>query len=231
MNYRLIPLSLILFGIGLSISGYLVDRSLCLDEAFIALNLFQRDYQNLLNGLDHNQVAPILFLLVEKLLFECFNHSDYALRALPLLSFIACLILTYIVTKQLVGSNGVPITAVCLLSLAPIFNSYSHELKPYMSDAFITLLLIYISLRFQATWLWLLVLALSGIFAIFVSYTSVIILATTGVFLLTIHRGNFPDIFKLLIVVICWLCAFLVNYLFFIQQNIGDPYLQSYWGS
>ena len=229
MYFRLTYSTIILLGLSIAISGYIFDRSLWLDEAFLGINLIERNYLELFYSLDHNQVAPILFLLLEKLLSECFNYSDYALRAIPFASFMACMVLTYIVSKQLIPNSHAPILAVCLISLSPIFLSYAHEIKPYMSDAFTTLLLLYISLRLKLTTRWLFVLATTGVIAVFFSNTSTIILSTIGIYLLSHHYKNAVSILKILLVISAWLVAFGVNYFFLLQNNLGSEYLQNYW--
>ena len=229
MYIRLAYSTIILLGLSMAISGYIFDRSLWLDEAFLGINLIERNYLELFDGLDHNQVAPILFLLLEKLLSEFFNYSDYALRAIPFASFMACIVLTYIVSKQLIPNRDAPILAACLISLSPIFLDYSHEIKPYMSDAFTTLLLLYISLRLKLTTRWLFVLATTGVIAVFFSNSSTIVLATIGIYLLSHHYKNAVSTLKILLVISAWLIAFGVNYYFLLQNNLGSEYLQNYW--
>src|SRR5438067_244951 len=45
---------------------YLVDYPIWHDEAFLAVNFWDRDYADLLRPLDYGQVAPWLFLVVER---------------------------------------------------------------------------------------------------------------------------------------------------------------------
>ena len=61
---------IILFGTLLRLTQYLSNRSLWLDEAFLALNIVNRSFLQLLKPLDNNQGAPIGFLMLEKFLPE-----------------------------------------------------------------------------------------------------------------------------------------------------------------
>jgi hypothetical protein len=55
-------------GVALRFAQYLANRSLWLDEAFLALNVVQRSFSQLFQPLDDEQVAPIAYLLAENLL-------------------------------------------------------------------------------------------------------------------------------------------------------------------
>lgn len=68
-SFLLLAIMTVLAGIYMRVKTYLFNRSLWLDEASLALNIVTRGFWNLLNPLDHNQGAPVGFLLATKLDF------------------------------------------------------------------------------------------------------------------------------------------------------------------
>lgn len=223
--------SIIALGVTVTLVRYFVDRSLWLDEAFLALNIVNRDYTTLTQVLDHNQVSPILFLFLEKLLLGIFPDPDYALRIFPTLCFILSLLLIYKTTKILTKNCHVAVSAVCLLSVSPFFLSYATEVKPYMSDAFVALLLLYISLRVTDMKFGLTILCLSGIISIYLSNASVIILCSIGFYLLYQARALGLNAYPLVFVIFIWIFSFGVNYHLLLSPSLGNPYFKEYWGN
>jgi hypothetical protein len=78
-----LPFWLLISGIILSTLQFMYGRSLWLDEISLSNNILQRDYAALLLPLANNQVAPILFLWVEKsfaLLLFCYTQRSAPAR-------------------------------------------------------------------------------------------------------------------------------------------------------
>jgi len=124
---------------------YLMNRSLFIDEAFLAFNLIERDWLGLLSILDYEQAAPIGFLLVTEFVTMLAGHSEYALRLFPtVLSVLSCVILF-----KLMSEIAPPATAIILLwfTSADLVLRYATEFKQYAGDVFFALLLIYVVLR------------------------------------------------------------------------------------
>src|SRR5438132_4168306 len=67
-------------GIALRVAQYAANRSLWVDEAWVALNLIERPLSGLTTHLSFNQAAPIGFLLVERIVAKLLGFSEYALR-------------------------------------------------------------------------------------------------------------------------------------------------------
>ena len=56
----------VILGVVIRLVRYLVDYPIWHDEAFLACSLWDRDYVDLLRPLDYGQVAPWLFLVIER---------------------------------------------------------------------------------------------------------------------------------------------------------------------
>ena len=98
---RLIINSIMVAGIVLSTVQYIYNRSLWLDEARLALNIITKNSLELLAPLEYKQVAPILFLQLEKVFSLLIPNSEYGLRLVPLLFFWFSLYLFYRITHIL----------------------------------------------------------------------------------------------------------------------------------
>ena len=69
--------------LALRLAVYLADRSLFIDEAFIALNVSRRSATGLTGVLSWNSAAPIGFLEIEKGLTALFGESEHVLQRRP----------------------------------------------------------------------------------------------------------------------------------------------------
>ena len=123
---------ILIIGIILRIHQYLMNRSLWLDEAFLALDIKNLGFRELLNPECYGQVAPIGFLLLEKLSATIFGVSELSLRLLPFLSSIIFIIIIYRFLKAI--SKSYYLLAFSLMCFSPTLIYYSSELKQYHFD-------------------------------------------------------------------------------------------------
>ena len=138
---------IIFIGIFLRVQQYLFNRSLWIDEAFLALNIINRSFSELLLPLDYVQGAPILFLFIERLAVQIFGNNEYALRLFPLLSGIISLIIFSQVLMQFVNKLAA-ILGTFLFSTSSFLIYYSSEVKQYSSDVAISVLLYFFYIIF-----------------------------------------------------------------------------------
>lgn len=127
-------------GVGLRLRVYLANRSLWLDEAFLAINIIERDFAGLMRPLAWDQAAPLGFLFLERLMVLFFGTSEYALRAIPLAAGIGTLFLFWRLASTVLYPIAV-IVGIAILSLAEPLIYYSNEVKQYAVDAAITIIL------------------------------------------------------------------------------------------
>ncbi len=130
----------LLVGVSMRLHQYLLNRSLWIDEAYVAINLLDRSYQELLLPLDYNQGAPYGFLVIERLSIDLFGDGERALRLFPFVSSIIALFLFVRVARYFCDGGGQAVS-LGLLALCDRAIYYGSELKQYSSDLMVTLLL------------------------------------------------------------------------------------------
>src|SRR5215211_3311084 len=117
-------------GTALRVLEYVANRSLSIDESYLALNLIEKSPSELYRGLDFNQAAPIGFLEAEKLTIAIFGRDEYALRLLPLLASILAMLVFYRVAQKLLPPLAAT-TAVAAFALLDPLVYYSATAKQY----------------------------------------------------------------------------------------------------
>ena len=223
-------------GVVLRVIQYSLNRSLWLDESFVALIVTKNSFLGLLNPLEHFQVAPTGFLFIEKALVLLLGNSEYILRLFPLLAGIVSLFLFYHVARRCIQKEGAFI-AVGLFSLSGHLIYYSSEVKQYSSDATIALLLLAVTIYIiskKFTNLSIVLFAAIGGLAVWFSLPSVFVLAGIGctMSLFSMIRKEWRTNNKLLITYFIWVLSFVIFYLIYssnISANLDKQ--QSFWDS
>jgi 4-amino-4-deoxy-L-arabinose transferase-like glycosyltransferase len=215
-----------LVGIGcvLRILQYVANRSLSIDESFLALNLIEKSPQRLLHALDFNQAAPLGFLEAQKLAITLFGSSEYALRLLPLLVSLLSLVLFYAVVKRLLRPLSATL-AVAVFSLLDPLVYYSATAKQYTFDVTGTTLVLGAALMIESRPLRrsdLLVLGPLGAILVWFSHASVFGLAGVGVLLVLgwIRSRNWTLAPALVAVLALWAGSLAAEYVLS-RSNLG----------
>ena len=86
-------LALMIVGLALRLTRYLLRFPLWEDEAMLSANLLDRGYAGLLQPLHYCQVAPTLFLWGQLTLVKLLGFNEYTLRLIPFLCGLASLLL------------------------------------------------------------------------------------------------------------------------------------------
>ena len=210
---------------------YLGGRSLWIDEARLALNIASRSYAGLLRPLDYDQAAPPLFLWGEKLATQVFGVNELALRILPLVAGIAALILLVpLLRRFLPGWPGVlAVTSACL---APTLVFYSTEVKPYMGDLAICLLLLHgafawverPSSRLARAFPWI------GALSVWASVPAAFVLAAAGAANLVTRRTSLRSGLKEIgLPFLVWLLSFGLVFILSYRATSHNEYLRQFW--
>ncbi len=150
-------------GIALRLLRYALNFPLWGDEAFVAVNLIDRSYRDLLQPLRYGQICPLLFLWAERAAVSAFGFNELSLRLFPLVCGVLGMVLFHRMASRLL--RGLPLllaVGIFAVTLHPI--RHAAEVKPYASDLLASLALLTMSLewwrdRERTAWLWGLVAA------------------------------------------------------------------------
>ena len=231
-----LPWIIIGLGITLRATQYFANKSLWMDESFLAINIVQRSFLQLVKPLDYGQGAPIGFLLVEKLAVETLGDNEYTLRILPFLASIASLFIFYKVAISALKAYGALI-ALGLFSISEFLILYSSEAKQYSTDVFIALILYVLGFyqlsRNNFTFRQVAMFGIIGSISIWFSHPSIFILSGLGAALVIqfLSKKNWLAINRLSIVLLCWFSSFLIFYLISLRHLTNHTGLQNYWNS
>jgi len=222
----------IILGIILRVRQYLTNRSLWADEASLAVNIANRSFGELTQLLDYQQAAPVGFLFIEKALIVVFGNQDFILRLFPLFSGILAIYLIYRIAREHIGKAGMFAVMIFAISWGLVY--YSSELKQYISDVMVALLLLFLTgscLREKARAKDYLVLGLTGSLVIWISHPSVFVLAGIGLALVyeKIVREKFAPLTWILALGVGWAVSFGLEYLVSLQKVVAGEYLIDYW--
>ncbi len=216
-------------GVLLSLIQFFSNRSLWLDEAYLALNFIEKSPIQLMQPLANNQVAPPLFLLIEKAFFTIIPYPDQALRLFPLLSYWAALYFFSQLSRTFFHQSSSHLISVSLFALSSTILYYSCEVKQYMTDVAVLCTMYFIATREFAIpkkkYFWLL---FCGSMAIFLSNIGILILFTIGLYLLTSIQKK-SEFTWLFLTGGIWVLFFGINYYFFIAGHPTRAFMLKYW--
>ena len=136
----LMPSFLFVIGLVLRLRHLLEQRSLWLDEAYIALTLSCMSWKDIFcfTPFPGPQVSPpLLFLFMEKAQIFLWGNSDLILRIFPFIASVISLGLFWIVCRQCLR-GGYRYLALALFVLSEPLIYYAAELKPYASDVMVS---------------------------------------------------------------------------------------------
>lgn len=221
-----------MLGGGLRAAAFLSDRCLWIDEAMLALNLVERGPAQLLDKLDHNQGAPVGFLLAAKLSASAFGETEWALRLVPFVASLVGLAAFVFVARRLLPAPTA-LLAVALFAVSPHVVSYAGECKQYASDAAVAVSLFALALGLlegKGGWRWAAV-ALAGALAVWCSHPAAFVLGGIGTALIA-SAAVARDRYRALAaggVIAVWLAGFAACYFVCLRQLGGNKYLSDYW--
>ncbi len=218
-------------GLIISFSIYLYGRNLWLDESLLAVNLIDKSFLDLTKPLEHNQVAPLFFLWIEKAIGNCFNYSEYSLRFFPFLCYILSFLIFYLTIKQKVRKPAALIYAVALFCFNYWLLNYANNIKQYSSDVLCMLSGIYFVIsNNQIKKSHIVYISIGGVIAVFFSNIAPVVLLTIGLTIILTSEESFLVQLKLLILPFSvWLSAFGLYYIFFIHNHPTVAVQQEYW--
>jgi hypothetical protein len=208
----------VLVGLGcaLRILQYTANRSLAIDESYLALNVIEKSPLELLQALDFNQAAPLGLLEAQKLAVTAFGRSEYALRLLPLVASILSLVAFYLVAQRLLPRLAATFAVAVFALLDPLVY-YAATGKQYAFDAAGAVLILAAALMVESGPLRraeLLVLAPFGAVLAWFSHASAFGLAALGLLLglRWVESRDRKLALVLLGVIALWTACFAIEY-------------------
>jgi hypothetical protein len=221
-------------GIALRFARFLENPPLGLDEARLALNIAIRSYGELLQPLDHDQSAPLLYLWIQRAAVALFGVHEPTLRLLPLACGVGLVLLTPSTLGRLLSARAT-IVATLVVAFSPLLIYYSSNVKQYGVEACLTLLVLRLALRCrEASY------SVGTAAPLTVLGTLLPWLAAPGVFVLSglascaladFGRGTARARLFLLRSVPVWAVSFVLAYLITYKPASRNPYLRHYWKS
>jgi hypothetical protein len=223
-------------GAVLRVSQYASDRSLWMDEIFLAANVANRGLWDLVSApLDYGQGAPPGFLAIQRLVVVLLGDSEAMLRLCPFVAGLLSLPLLLRLAHALLP-RGAACLAMALFALSPSLVFYSSEAKQYGMDVFVILVLcglvihagpgVFTTRRRVA-------LAIAGGAAVWFSHAAIFALSAIAVALLWTDldgRGPFRRrVRRLLPVAVPWAVSFALNYAVSLRALAANQNLHNYW--
>ena len=220
----------ILMGGVLIFLQYVQNRGMWLDEILMLEGILDAGYADLVKPLDNGQMAPLLYVLIIKLISSVFGSYDMILRILPLSTIFLSTILLYRIGKKILVDKTLILFAIALFLLNPMIIYYSSEMKPYSMDILASLLLLYCTQRVVDTsdnwWKFTLI----GFALFYVSFIPVIILPAAGLLLFIISYKAAKEVKKRALVSFgTWVIAFISYFLLFLRNNGNQNVMYKYW--
>jgi hypothetical protein len=169
-------------GILIRLVRFLVNYPIWHDEAFLAVNFWDRDYVDLLRPLDYGQIAPWLFLAIERMVVTLLGYFEQSLRLFPTIcSVLSVPLFRHVAGRFLGGKAQLVAVAVFATSFYPI--RHGAEIKPYESDLLAALILLALALEAvrsprSSRWWWALVTVAPVLIAL--SYPAVFVAGGIG---------------------------------------------------
>lgn len=226
----------IMIGIVLHIIPYLFHGSLWVDEAMLVSSVCTRSLLNLTaSPLDWGQSAPIGYLYIVKILTIIWGSSTTVLRIWSLFTSLGCIGMVYLLLKDAVRKRYA-LLFTAIFALTDRFIYYGHEAKPYMSDNFCCLVVLFLWKKYKNNNLTLLKLALAYAVLIWFSFSAVFFIAACmilecfhifGKLLRDKHnRGVYVSaLWKCAIVLI----SFILNYFLWLAKTSDNAGGAGYW--
>ena len=158
-------MAFVVLGCLFRIIRYAQNLPLWSDECFLSVNFINRGYRELLEPLDNGQIAPPLFLWIQRLIIDVFGFSEWSLRVFPLVCGLVSVFLFWHLARRVFGDNSTAVllaVGIFAVSVHPI--RHASEAKPYAADLLAALILLAFAAEWlrrpqEARWLW----ALAGI--------------------------------------------------------------------
>lgn len=214
----------ILAGIGVveRLFQYFVNRSLWLDEAALASNIFSRSYLDLLKPLEYYQLSPVGFLMIEKFFVDLIGKNEYALRLFPLICGVFSIFLFIYICKNILSEKAAVI-AIAIFVISKHMIYFSTEAKQYSCEAMVVLVMLAITFHMLSHGFSkknIALLAVAGAAAIWFAFPVVFVLGGVGVGLsfMCLSQKKMNKLYHLIPAFTLWAISFAANYILILSK-------------
>lgn len=224
--------ALILAGIVLRGIEYWQNRTLSLSEAHLGIEILNRSWGELAGPIEGVRSAPIGFLYLVRIWTAIAGTSEYALRAYPLFTSCAVLVVLLYLGRRSVYVGSITI-ALALAALSSARSASGIELSPYAGDAFFAALLVWVcAVMLHSTPQKTAYFGLGavGVFLVWMSNSIVFVLAGTFLVLLcnAVVAKHWKKAGALVLVGFAWGASLGVHYWVTLQQYPEATELQQW---
>jgi hypothetical protein len=161
------------------------------DEAMLLLNILERDYAGLTQHLRYSQVAPLLFLWLEKTALLVTGTSEWSVHLFPMLAGMFALLIFFWSCRRTFSPAAAGL-AVGILAVSYYPVRHGAEVKPYAFDLLSAVVFSALALRQLGAPRenrWLILLTAVTPLAVFSSYPSVFVGGAVSLVLLPAMRS------------------------------------------
>ncbi len=225
--------SLLVIGILLRLFHFLDNRSLWIDESYLAASLIRMNFVELAQPpLDYEQKAPIGFLWTVGFIMLLFGKGEMALRLFPLLCGIGSLFVFMPVARYFLKPLGI-VVAMGILALAPPLIFHAVEIKQYSSELLATVLALYLFTRYhqKLDYPSLLLWGIGGAVLLWFSYSVIFILAGIAIAgsLYYLVKKEWLALFRSILPFSMWAISFGINFFLFTYKHADSEWLTSWF--
>jgi len=223
MSIQQWTLLVLLIGVFYRLIRYAVRMPIWGDEAMLAVNFLERDWEVLFEPLKNGQVLPIAYLAVSWILMTFAGFSEWVLRFPATIASITVLVLLYRFASTRFEQPQM-LAVVSILAVSYYSVRHGVEFKPYSTDLLVALLLLILAfevkLRPQLTSIRTL-FAISICLAPFFSYPSVFVIAgcLAALVLDGLLNSNKSQIIFATLLGLVAVSIFGIYYVFYIQPH------------
>ncbi len=216
-------LAKIAVGLGILLRSiqFFTNQGLREDEGHLAINLVNTGILDILKPFENGQVAPPLFLVIEKINLLLFGQNEFALRYFAFASSCLSLILLYHFLKAHTNAH-ITLLSVALMAMNRHLIFYAVAVKQYSSDLLVCLILfaVFFSTKGYGKRHRYFLLGVVGILSLWLSHTSLFILFSISLYwLFSLLKRPPSERVKILLIWFGWGFSFILLYLATIAGN------------
>jgi hypothetical protein len=145
--FALVAFFLATVGVGARLLHFVRNDSLMMDECSLCRNVQYRGFRDFARPLDHDQAAPLGFLILEKAVVTAVGMDDRSVRIVPLICGLTTIPLALITALVIFNPSFNPCAAILVIGLTCLnwaIIDYSAVAKQYTLESVITFLMLWV---------------------------------------------------------------------------------------